>query len=90
MGLELQEFKSWIGDRNGRIENLDRIQLNKHEVKTNHWTKIKLDIGNCILVRVVSEANKTMQAASFQRKVKRNVLNLQCDISGSYAVMHTR
>ncbi|KAL4304581.1 hypothetical protein GQ457_10G005820 [Hibiscus cannabinus] len=33
-------------------------QLNKHEVKTNHWTKIKLDIGTCILVRVVSEANK--------------------------------
>ncbi|KAL4269971.1 hypothetical protein GQ457_HM001310 [Hibiscus cannabinus] len=34
-------------------------QPNKQEVKINQRTKIKFDSGICILVRIVSEANKT-------------------------------
>ncbi|KAL4301751.1 hypothetical protein GQ457_10G013110 [Hibiscus cannabinus] len=33
-------------------------QPNKQEVKINQRTKIKFDSGICILVRIVSEANK--------------------------------
>ncbi|KAL4308377.1 hypothetical protein GQ457_01G007620 [Hibiscus cannabinus] len=49
--------------------NLGAKQPNKHKIETNHKTKTKLDSGICILVQIVSEANKETDKVRKQKRL---------------------